>query len=33
MNIGLDVDGVIFNTEEWLSIYAEIFDIETIFRW
>lgn len=29
MNIGLDVDGVIFNTEEWLSIYAEIFDIET----
>ena len=29
MNIGLDVDGVIFNTEEWLCIYAEIFDIET----
>ena len=29
MNIGLDVDGVIFNTEEWLSLYAEIFDIET----
>lgn len=29
MNIGLDVDGVIFNTEELLSIYAEIYDIET----
>ena len=29
MNIGIDVDGVILNTEELLSIYAEIYDIET----
>lgn len=28
MNIGIDVDGVIMDTENWFRAYAEIFDLE-----
>lgn len=32
MNIGIDVDGVILDSESWFRTYAEIYDIETIGR-
>ena len=28
MNIGIDIDGVILDTEYWFRAYGEIFDIE-----
>ena len=28
MNIGIDLDGVTFDTENWLRTFAEIYDIE-----
>ena len=28
MNIGIDIDGVIMDTESWFRAYAEIFDLE-----
>lgn len=28
MNIGIDLDGVILNSEEWFRAYAEIYDME-----
>ena len=28
MNIGIDVDGVIMDTEKWFRAYAEIFDLD-----
>ena len=30
MNIGIDVDGVIFDTENWMHAYAELFDIDEV---
>ena len=28
MNIGIDIDGVILDTERWLQAYGEIFDVD-----
>lgn len=30
MNIGIDVDGVIIDTENWMHAYAEVFDVDGV---